>query len=72
MPHLMHTHTGEVMEREAKTGAPFGPGFSQEQIDASDSMQVWGSSFSDPGGDYVEFKLFNGEKVVAERRLAGY
>jgi len=60
------------MKQTATQSAPFGPGFDQETVEQADSMQVWGSSFDDPGADFVEFQLFNGDKMIAKKRVGGY
>lgn len=53
--------------------APFGPGFSAAKADAAERMEVWGSSFSDPGPDYCEFRLFDSEgRQIDRRRVDGY
>lgn len=52
---------------------PFGPGFTKEQVSQSDTMEIWGSSFTDdPAKDFTLFKLFKAGKVIAEKRFDGY
>jgi len=52
---------------------PFGPGFPMAQVLIAKKMEVWGSSFSDPGEDYCVFKLIGeGGKVLEEKRVEGY
>ncbi|MFX0201698.1 MAG: hypothetical protein ACFFCW_36755, partial [Candidatus Hodarchaeota archaeon] len=38
---------------------PQGPGFSEEEIHNIDHLEVWASSFTDPGEDYTDWKLFD-------------
>lgn len=52
---------------------PFGPGFSQDRADQAVKMQVWGTSFSDPGPDYCKFKLLDeDDRVIDTQRVDGY
>lgn len=52
---------------------PFGPGFPATKVEAAARMEVWGSSFSDPGGDYCEFRLFDDAgRQIAQARVDGY
>jgi len=58
---------------QMKNPAPFGPGFSEDQIKESATMEVWATGFSDPGPDYCEFRLFDADgKRIATRRVDGY
>lgn len=70
MPH-------KVSETKSKTEmtspAPFGPGFSEAKAEQAERMEVWGSSFSDPGPDYCEFRLFDSEgRQIGSRVVDGY
>jgi hypothetical protein len=74
MPHLMKTlEDREQIRPEASQSHPFGPEFSNEQINQAAKMEVWGSQFHESGGDYVEFKLFccHGQ-LIAQKRIGGY
>lgn len=60
-------------ESSAKETPPFGPGFSQDEIDKSSSMEIWGSSIKDDGADFCEFKLKDKDgNVIATRCIGGY
>ena len=74
MPHLIEKHEEvESAQRAAKAGAPFGPGFSADVIEKTAKLEVWGSSFKDPGPDYCEFRAFDADgNKVGERRVGGY
>jgi hypothetical protein len=54
--------------------APFGPGFRAEEIpETTDRLEVWASSFNDPGSDYCEFRLVDKKgNTLATRRIEGY
>jgi hypothetical protein len=63
--------TRDKSEMTAKP--PMGAGVSQEVADQADFMELWGTSFKDPGDDFCEFilKKDNGQEVTRER-VAGY
>lgn len=45
----------------------------QSSIEASDKVEVWGTTFDDAGSDYCEWRFFKGDKEVAPRhRINGY
>ena len=74
MPHLIEKHEEqESAQRAAKTGTPFGPGFPVEIVEKTVRLEVWGSSFKDPGDDWCEFRAFDADgNKVGERRVVGY
>ena len=50
-----------------------GPGFTPEQAAGATSMEVLGSSFSDPGPDCCTFRLLDEEgEVIEEKTINGY
>ena len=51
---------------------PQGPRFDRGVVEKAGKMEIWGSSFSDPGDDYTEFVLFADGREVARKRVAGY
>jgi len=63
--------TGDVT-KEATARPPFGPGFDETSARLADKMEVWGSSFGDPGNDFCLFKLFKGDQKIGTRRVEGY
>jgi hypothetical protein len=74
MPYLIREcNTPEAIKLEGQQAPPFGPGFSQNLIAKAAKLIVTGSSFKDPGGDWVKFELFdpNG-KALACKMIAGY
>lgn len=71
MPYLIRVVKKEI-PAAATSPPPLGPGFSETQAAAADRLEVWGSSMSDSGADYVEFVLFAGKKELARRRVVGY
>lgn len=57
---------------EAMTKKPCGPEFTQEQVDQSERMDVWGSEFND-SDEFCEFILTNKNgKRIAISRVEGY
>lgn len=73
MPYLMSTHMGDTARELAQTAPPFGPGASQETVEKCEKVELHASSFSDPGGDWCEFRLFDKDGQMLERsRVGGY
>ncbi|MFX0200222.1 MAG: hypothetical protein ACFFCW_29230 [Candidatus Hodarchaeota archaeon] len=73
MPYLYTEHQGEEARREAIQKPPKGPGFSEEEVRNIDRLEVWASSFTDPGEDYTDWKLFDDQgRLINERRIRGY
>ena len=71
--HLVETQSGDAARRSAASAPPFGPGFPAEVVQKTERLEVWGTSFSDPGPDFCEFRAFDKEGVEIEcKRLAGY
>lgn len=53
--------------------SPRGPKFSKVSAAHSAKMEVWGSSFTDEGDDYCEYRLISeGGKTIATKRIKGY
>ena len=73
MPYLIEVFKGEEAKRLSKEMPPTGPGFSQDELKNVFRLEIWGSLFSDPGADYVEWRLFDikGNRVN-DRRVEGY
>jgi hypothetical protein len=62
----------KVME-QACLRPPFGPGFDPTIAANADHMEILGSGFKDPGGDYCLFILRDQDgQELARRRLEGY
>lgn len=51
---------------------PMGGGFTLEQCQEADKLEVTASRFSDPGTDYSIFRLYKGDQVIAESKIEGY
>jgi len=69
----MYLETKTHDKARMKDPAPFGPGFTDTQIEGAETMETWASGFSDPGPDYCEFRLFDADgKRIATRRVEGY
>jgi len=69
--YLVNKTTGDV-SREATQQPPFGPGFDESLARKADRLEVWGSSFDDPGDDFCLFKLYWGDQKLGTKRVAGY
>lgn len=70
--HLIETLTGKAARTLATTRSPYGPGFSQEEAQRIHTLEVHGSSFTDPGPDYCEFRASNAQGHLPPRRITGY
>jgi len=62
----------QAIIQEGTANPPFGPTFSQEQVDQADRLEVWGSSFTDAGEDFCEYRLFEKGQQIATKRVAGF
>ena len=61
-----------AFELAATMGGAFGPAFLPVQVADADVLEVVGSRFTDPGPDWVEFRLLRDGQVIATRRKLGY
>ena len=64
----------ETTDRASMTSPPpFGPGFTEADLEGAVRMEVWGTKFDNPGPDYCEFRLFDADGAqIASRRVDGY
>jgi hypothetical protein len=70
---LIAQFTGEAARKEALVTPPFGPGLPAEVAAATATLEVHGSGFNDPGGDYCEFRALDSQgNLIATKRLEGY
>jgi hypothetical protein len=74
MPHIIRTcETQEAIRSAGQQRPPFGPGFTADQTKIAAKLVVTGSSFSDPGDDWVRFDLLDTSgKRIATRTIGGY
>lgn len=72
MPHPIDEFSGDKLIPAATEPAPFGPGFSPADASDATRMEVWGSSFSEDGTDYCEFRLYKDDQLLGTRRVEGY
>lgn len=75
--HLNQTISGVRLERAATDKPPCGPGFDKDLVKKAVAtggrMEVWGTSWDDPGADYCVFKLFDGHNTELDTaELSGY
>ena len=70
--YLIHKTEGhDKIVAEATERPPFGPGLKQDLSRAA-TMEVWGTSFKDPG-EYTEFRVFDDAGTqIANGRVDGY
>ena len=54
MPYPYTEYQGKEARREAIQKPPKGPGFSEAEVHNIDRLEVWASSFTDPGEDYTD------------------
>lgn len=58
---------------QAALPLPFGPCFSGEIAEKTETLEVWGTEFKDPGPDFCEFRAIDANGVVLGRkRIDGY
>lgn len=73
MPYKISTYEGEQARAEAAAPAPFGPAFTPEVVAKTARLELWGSSFTDPGPDWCEHRAFDASGVLlGQRRRDGY
>ena len=72
MPFCSQILTGQTMRQAATQPPPFGPGFSPEQIAQATTLEIWHSSFKDPGPDWTEFRLLANGRQLASQKQVGY
>lgn len=73
MAYEIGRHTGEDLKVKALQHPPLGPGFSSESVEKAVELVVTGSSFSDPGGDWTDFKLIDSlGNIIESKRLSGF
>lgn len=71
--YLTQRKTGEEARVAASQNAPFGPGFTPEVVKQIETLEIHGSSFTDAGEDFCEFRAINADGIqFAAKRLAGY
>ena len=73
MPYLYEKSEGNEAKEKASDQPPFGPGFDERIVKSAARLEMWVSSFSDPGEDWCEYRAFDKEgKPLGTRRIAGY
>lgn len=63
---------GDDMAEVALAKAPFGPGFTMDQVQAADTLEVWCSGLTDAGPELTRFDLKKAGRLVATATLYGY
>lgn len=73
MPYLMEVQTGEAARQLVRRARPLGPGFPEETALKAEKVEVHASTFTDPGPDWCEFRLFDQSgQLLEKRRVDGY
>jgi hypothetical protein len=68
--YMISKHTGDEAREKA---ASHWPGFDAETVTKTEHLEVWGTSFSDPGPDYCQFRAFDkNHKQVGVKNVDGY
>lgn len=49
-----------------------GPGFTWEELHNAKKLEAWASAFTDPGEDFMEYRLVARSGETHVRRRAGY
>ena len=71
--HRIEKHSGDTAREKAIASPPFGPEFDSETAAGIETLEIWGSSFTDPGPDCCEFRAFDSTGTLISRRtLGGY
>lgn len=70
--HLISTQIGKTMVDTATADAPFGAGFTYEQVAKAEKLEVWGTEIKDAGDDYCEFRLFSKGVIIDRKKVMGY
>ncbi len=64
---------GGRARKQAAAPPPFGPGFIPEIVAETETLEVHGSEFNEPGPDYCVFRAFDAEgHIVGTKRINGY
>ena len=65
--------TGERARKQAVLQPPFGPGFDAGIVGKTETVEVFGSGFKDPGSDFCEFRAFDAKgELISTGRIGGY
>lgn len=68
----MHLITTTSSKLDMLAPKPFGPGFTAEEAESADCLEVHGTGFSEGVLDFVEFRLLKQGEVTQKRKVNGY
>jgi len=71
MPYLFETQTGKTKIRDKLENYCKGQ-FTEDEIQGAEKLEIWGSSFNDPGEDWCEYRLFFPGGKQKAIRIPGY
>ncbi len=66
------TITGPEVLAAATAPPPLGPGWPTAAVATLTRLEVWGSSFTDEGPDFTEFRAYADAELLDTRRILGY
>jgi hypothetical protein len=69
--YLVSKYEGEAAAERAADKL-LGPGVSEDLAKQVDRLELWGTSFTDAGEDYCEWRLYSGDKLLVTKRAPGY
>lgn len=68
--HKYAEYTGRRARTEAGRERPFGVAVHDQRIER---LEIWATSFNDPGPEYCEFRCFDGDgNLIGTYRIDGY
>jgi hypothetical protein len=68
--HLVETYEGQAAIRNSVCFFLFP--FNDTELAKADRLEIWGSSFNDPGEDFTEYRLIKNGVAINTKRQAGY
>jgi hypothetical protein len=60
------------IKKQGCQSPPFGPGFTEEQVEGAIRLRIMFSSVHDSGSDYVDFILTTKDGNKLTKRIGGY
>lgn len=62
---------GLDLDRAAVATAPFGLSFTADEVAQADRLELWGTTLP-ADVDFTKFRLMQGDRLVAIRRIKGF
>jgi len=51
---------------------PFGGGFSLEEVQQADKLELWGTYMEEEGPDSCEYRLIKEDEIISVKEVDGY